>query len=89
MDIMSIDWKLQFKLLLKYNNNYACAGSGYDSIIPDVPQGVSDPLTEKLGVKVGQCVEQYIEAMEKVINLLSDNLKLVIFSEYLLHLNNF
>ncbi|KAK9942904.1 hypothetical protein M0R45_008547 [Rubus argutus] len=42
------------------------SGQGYGSIIPDAPHAVSDPLTEKLAEKVGKCVEQYIEAMEKV-----------------------
>ncbi|KAM6565373.1 hypothetical protein CsatA_024501 [Cannabis sativa] len=42
------------------------AGQGYDSILPDVPHEVSDPLTEKLADKVGKAVEQYVEAMEKV-----------------------
>ncbi|ONI22458.1 hypothetical protein PRUPE_2G130800 [Prunus persica] len=42
------------------------SGQGYGSIIPDAPSADSDLLTEKLAEKVGKCVEQYIEAMEKV-----------------------
>ncbi|XP_061991378.1 probable methionine--tRNA ligase [Rosa rugosa] len=41
-------------------------GQGYDSIIPDAQDAISDPLTEKIAEKVGKCVEQYVEAMEKV-----------------------
>ncbi|KAL8106174.1 hypothetical protein AgCh_029835 [Apium graveolens] len=40
--------------------------SGYGSIIPDAPGAESHLLTKNLGDKVGNCVEQYIEAMEKV-----------------------
>ncbi|CAA0838381.1 Probable methionine--tRNA ligase [Striga hermonthica] len=41
-------------------------GSGYGSIIPDAQSADSHPLTKALGDKVGNFVEQYIEAMEKV-----------------------
>ncbi|KAK1379901.1 hypothetical protein POM88_026645 [Heracleum sosnowskyi] len=40
--------------------------SGYGSIIPDAPGAESHLLTKTLGDKVGNSVEQYIEAMEKV-----------------------
>ncbi|GER41039.1 methionine--tRNA ligase [Striga asiatica] len=40
-------------------------GSGYGSIIPDAQSADSHPLTKALGDKVGNFVEQYIEAMEK------------------------
>ncbi|KAL1807993.1 probable methionine--tRNA ligase [Daucus carota subsp. sativus] len=40
--------------------------SGYGFIIPDAPGAESHILTKKLGDKVGNYVEQYIEAMEKV-----------------------
>ncbi|KAL0452019.1 UNVERIFIED_CONTAM: putative methionine--tRNA ligase [Sesamum latifolium] len=40
--------------------------SGYGSIIPDAQGADSHPLTKALGEKVGNYVEQYIEAMEKV-----------------------
>lgn len=42
------------------------AGQGYDFIIPDTPDAESHPLTKALSEKVGNLVEQYIEAMEKV-----------------------
>nr|XP_016478698.1 PREDICTED: probable methionine--tRNA ligase [Nicotiana tabacum] len=42
------------------------SASGYGSIIPDVEGAESHPLTKALGEKVGNYVEQYIEAMEKV-----------------------
>ncbi|KAK6161743.1 hypothetical protein DH2020_005124 [Rehmannia glutinosa] len=41
-------------------------GSGYGSVIPDAQGADSHPLTKALGDKVGNYVEQYIEAMEKV-----------------------
>ncbi|XAR72635.1 Methionine--tRNA ligase [Bertholletia excelsa] len=41
-------------------------GVGYNSIIPDAPGAVSHSLTKNFGEKVGDYVEQYIEAMEKV-----------------------
>ncbi|CAA0840020.1 Probable methionine--tRNA ligase [Striga hermonthica] len=41
-------------------------GSGYGSIIPDAQSADSHPLTKALGDRVGNFVEQYIEAMEKV-----------------------
>ncbi|KAJ8540416.1 hypothetical protein K7X08_030335 [Anisodus acutangulus] len=40
--------------------------SGYGSIIPDAEGVESHSLTQALGEKVGSCVQQYIEAMEKV-----------------------
>ncbi|KAG8369642.1 hypothetical protein BUALT_Bualt14G0034800 [Buddleja alternifolia] len=41
-------------------------GSGYGSIIPDAQGADSHPSTKALGERVGNYVEQYIEAMEKV-----------------------
>ncbi|KAI9194345.1 hypothetical protein LWI28_005212 [Acer negundo] len=41
-------------------------GQGYGSIIPDAIGAESHPLTKTLAEKVGTCVEQYVEAMEKV-----------------------
>ncbi|XP_051133343.1 probable methionine--tRNA ligase isoform X2 [Andrographis paniculata] len=41
-------------------------GSGYGSVIPDVQGAESHLLTKAFGEKVGNYVEQYIEAMEKV-----------------------
>ncbi|CAN4107138.1 unnamed protein product [Withania somnifera] len=40
--------------------------SGYGSIIPDAEGAESHSLTKALGEKVGSCMQQYIEAMEKV-----------------------
>ncbi|KAL3635972.1 hypothetical protein CASFOL_020519 [Castilleja foliolosa] len=39
---------------------------GYGSVIPDAQGADSHPLTKSLGDKVGNYVEQYIEAMENV-----------------------
>lgn len=44
-----------------------CSGAGYGSIIPDAPHAQSHPLTKDLGEKVGKLVDQYLDAMEKVI----------------------
>jgi len=52
-------------LLTGYNFSYA--GSGYDSIIPDVKNAESHQLTKTLGETVGKLVDQYLDAMEKVI----------------------
>lgn len=40
--------------------------SGYGSIIPDAPGAESHLLTKTLGDKIGDYVDQYVEAMEKV-----------------------
>ncbi|CAN8230045.1 unnamed protein product [Cochlearia groenlandica] len=39
--------------------------AGYGSVIPDAPDAKSHPLTQELSEKVGNCVKQYVEAMEK------------------------
>jgi len=47
-----------------------CEGQGYDSIIPSVPDNVSGDShgpTKKLADKVAAYIDQYIEAMEKVV----------------------
>ncbi|GFY96786.1 methionine-tRNA ligase, putative [Actinidia rufa] len=41
-------------------------GVGYHSVIPEAPGAESHPLTKTFGEKVGEYVEQYLEAMEKV-----------------------
>ncbi|CDP11143.1 unnamed protein product [Coffea canephora] len=41
-------------------------GLGYGSILPDAQDAESHPSTKALGDKVGELVEQYVEAMEKV-----------------------
>ncbi|XP_071736349.1 probable methionine--tRNA ligase [Rutidosis leptorrhynchoides] len=41
-------------------------GAGYSSIIPDAPGAESHALTKALGDKIGNYVDQYVEAMEKV-----------------------
>lgn len=41
-------------------------GLGYGSIIPDAQDAESHPSTKALGDKVGELVEQYVDAMEKV-----------------------
>lgn len=48
-----------------------CIGQGYDSIIPSIPDDVSGDshnLTKKLADKVAAYIDQYIEAMEKVVH---------------------
>ncbi|KAI3889728.1 hypothetical protein MKX03_007750 [Papaver bracteatum] len=42
------------------------SGIGYGSIVPDAPNAESHSLTKALAEKVGNYVEQYVEAMEKV-----------------------
>lgn len=42
-------------------------GQGYGSIIPDANGAESHQLSKTLAEKVGKYVEQYLEAMEKVI----------------------
>ncbi|RZC61832.1 hypothetical protein C5167_023591 [Papaver somniferum] len=42
------------------------AGLGYGSIVPDAADAESHSLTKALAEKVGDYVEQYVEAMEKV-----------------------
>ncbi|GKF81522.1 hypothetical protein Tco_0240124, partial [Tanacetum coccineum] len=41
-------------------------GSGYNSIILDAPGAESHLLTKALADKIGNYVDQYMEAMEKV-----------------------
>ncbi|KAF5820232.1 putative methionine--tRNA ligase [Helianthus annuus] len=41
-------------------------GSGYNSIIPDVAGAETHLLSKTFGDRIGTCVEQYVEAMEKV-----------------------
>ena len=41
-------------------------GSGYISIIPDAPGVDSHPLTKEFAEKIGDLVDQYVKAMEKV-----------------------
>uniref|UniRef100_A0A2N9I3R4 methionine--tRNA ligase n=1 Tax=Fagus sylvatica TaxID=28930 RepID=A0A2N9I3R4_FAGSY len=41
-------------------------GLGYGSVIPDAPGVESNPSTKTLAEKIGNYVDQYIEAMEKV-----------------------
>ncbi|XP_031483843.1 probable methionine--tRNA ligase [Nymphaea colorata] len=42
------------------------SGEGYGSIVPDAPDADSHILTKRFGDTVGNLVEQYVEAMEKV-----------------------
>eukprot|EP01018_Ginkgo_biloba_P028836 Gb_31125 [translate_table: standard] len=41
-------------------------GEGYGSVVPDAPGAEEHKLTADLGERVGKCVQQYVEAMEKV-----------------------
>ena len=43
------------------------AGQGYGSTIPDAPGAESHSLSKTLAEKVGDLVEQYVKAMEKVL----------------------
>ena len=43
---------------------------GYGSVIPDAPGAESHPLTQSLAEKVGKFVKEYVEAMEKVRNII-------------------
>ena len=43
-------------------------GVGYHSVIPEAPGAEYHPLTKAFGEKGGEYAEQYIEAMEKVID---------------------
>lgn len=52
-----------------FDGQFALTASGYGFIIPDAPGAESHILTKKLGDKVGNYVEQYIEAMEKVFTV--------------------
>jgi len=59
-----------FFLLFDTHITLCCEGQGYDSIIPSVPDDVSGDShgpTKKLADKVAAYIDQYIEAMEKVI----------------------
>ncbi|KAI3988539.1 hypothetical protein MKX01_026353 [Papaver californicum] len=47
------------------------SGLGYGSIIPDAANAESHCLTKALAEKVGKLVEQYVEAMEKVVKQLN------------------
>ena len=53
---------------------HSSTGIGYDSVIPDAPGAESHPLTQTLAGKVGRFVEQYVEAMEKVIYAIPTNI---------------
>lgn len=45
-------------------------GVGYHSVIPEAPGAESHPLTKTFGETVGDYVQQYLEAMEKVTDTL-------------------
>jgi len=62
---------LVFILVFKSYMTLYCIGQGYDSIIPSIPDDVSGDshnLTKKLADKVAAYIDQYIEAMEKVVH---------------------
>lgn len=44
-----------------------CPGLGYGSVVPDAPGAESHTLTMNLAEKVGKHIDQYVEAMEKVM----------------------
>lgn len=69
--MITIYWSCFFAAChFTYILTLSCKGQGYDSIIPTIPDDVSgdshDP-TKKLASKVAAYLEQYIEAMEKVL----------------------
>lgn len=49
------------------------AGLGYGSFIPDASGGESHSLTKRFAERIGICVDQYIEAMEKVISCANES----------------
>lgn len=53
--------------------NFFFAGLGYGSIIPDASGGESHSLTKRFAERIGICVDQYIEAMEKVISCANES----------------
>lgn len=64
---MSVTPVLGRDSLIPYSLLGCSAGLGYDSTIPDAPDAESHPLTKTLAEKVSKYVDQYLEAMEKVI----------------------
>lgn len=60
--------KLLFKFLkISCTDSGSGKGSGYNSIVPDAAGAETHILSKVLGDKIGTYVEQYVEAMEKVI----------------------
>ncbi|KAK9062551.1 hypothetical protein SSX86_019738 [Deinandra increscens subsp. villosa] len=49
----------------KDSDSGSSKGSGYNSIVPDAPGAESHILTKTFGEKVGNYIDQYVEAMEK------------------------
>jgi len=56
-------------------------GVGYHSVIPEAPEAESHPLTKKFGETVGDYVQQYLEAMEKVKLKLGLKIAMIISGE--------
>lgn len=56
-------------------------GVGYHSVIPEAPGAESHPLTKKFGETVGDYVQQYLEAMEKVKLKLGLKIAMIISGE--------
>lgn len=44
------------------------AGAGYGSIIPEAPNADIHPLSQSLAETVGNLIQQYIDAMDKVMH---------------------
>lgn len=79
MSDASFKWKdLQGKALRNFQNiensftntSLSVILKGYGSVIPDAPGAESHPLTQSLAEKVGKFVKEYVEAMEKVRNII-------------------
>jgi len=49
---------------------YCMFCEGYGSVIPDAHDAESHSLTKSLAEKVEKCVAEYVEAMEKVRNVI-------------------
>ena len=64
------NWAKTFPYLSLINVFTALLYQGYGSVIPDALGAESHPLTQSMAENVGKFVEQYVEAMEKVRNII-------------------
>jgi methionyl-tRNA synthetase len=44
------------------------AGTGYGSLVPEAPNADKHSLSQSLAETIGKLVEQYIDAMDKVLH---------------------
>lgn len=64
-------FSMMLHLLIVFHSS---TGLGYGSVIPDAPGAELHQLTKTLAEKVGRFVEQYVEAMEKVVDAILTNI---------------